>query len=78
MGSTSKAATNQAVRNYELKLAARPKRITKDTVYLVHGGAVSNRAERRVAEAAARKYGCDPASREHSKKCPLHVAKPEA
>lgn len=77
MASTSKAATDRYVRDFELREAAKPRRITKDTVYLVHGGAVSNRAERRAAEAAAKKYGCDPAARVHSKRCPLYVA-PEA
>lgn len=79
MASTSQAATDRYVRDYELEQAAKPRRVTKDTVYLVHGGPVSNRQQRRAAEAAAKKYGCDPAARVHSKRCPLYVeSKPEA
>lgn len=76
MASTSQEATNRYVRDFELREAAKPRRVTKDTVYLVHGGPVSNRPQRRAAEAAAKKYGCDPASKTHDKRCPLYS--PEA
>lgn len=76
MASTSQAATDRYVRDFELRQAAKPTRVTKDRVYLVHGGAVSNRSERRAAEAAAKKYGCDPAARVHSTRCPFYS--PEA